>query len=106
MTTLIIIASVALLIIIVCFFAITRDDVEDFVTGVGVIGIIFSFIILVVMLICMLGYIASSKEAQFLNKTYGTSYTAEDVLWNGETIKQSIIGKTQNLNVKVSDKEN
>jgi hypothetical protein len=38
-------------------------------------------------------YISCKSEAYYLNKNYGTHYTAKDMFFTGEMIKQAILIK-------------
>jgi hypothetical protein len=63
--------------------------------------------------ICALGLIAmlaslpmsinwwsAKKDANFINKTYGTAYTQEDLFWNGDEIKTMVIGSKNRIKIE------
>ena len=62
-------------------------------------------ICIIATLICFLVRTSCIKNAEMINETYGTTYTASDMLWHGEMINQIIIvNKTRVLLENVSKK--
>ena len=62
-------------------------------------------ICIIATLICFLVRTSCVKNAKMINETYGTTYTASDMLWHGEMINQIIIvSKTRVLLENVSKK--
>jgi hypothetical protein len=80
----IIVLTVALLInITICAFS---DEYTDLHAASGMLSIIF-LILFSLALTCL---IQSSKTAQYLNKTYNTKYTAQDIFWNEKLIMSKL----------------
>ena len=60
--------------------------------------------LIVVAVVCLV-WISCIKNAEMINETYGTAYTASDMFWHGVMINQIIIGsKTRVLLENVSKK--
>ena len=88
MITMIVIFGVLLFTgIVLCFLS---DDFNrtciaimalDFILA-GLFGIFFS----------AMNYGCAVKDSKFLNSNFGTQYTTEQMFWNGEEIKDMVIG--------------
>lgn len=63
-----------------------------------VMSFIIAILFLIVQVICTF---EAKNKSEFYNKNFGTSYTAEDVYWNGTAIKDLVIGEKKNLNIKM-----
>lgn len=70
---------------------------------------IFRFIVLVLTisywLLVPICFYSSNKEAELINKTYSTSYTAGDIFWTGGIIKDYLLGEKKRVEVSVEEKE-
>jgi heme/copper-type cytochrome/quinol oxidase subunit 2 len=58
----------------------------------------FFYFIYTVLTICLTifglaAYVSCKSEADYLNKNYGTNYTAKDMFFTGEMIKITIMNK-------------
>jgi hypothetical protein len=61
-----------------------------------IIGLIVGTILLFTTLIT----VNNIKEAEFINREFGTSYSAWDMFWNGDTIKEIVIGKKNRIDLE------
>ena len=70
---------------------------------------IFLFIVIITTigywLLVPLCFYTAGKEAKIINKTYSTSYTAGDMFWTGEVIKNYIIGEKKRADVNIEKEE-
>ena len=80
----IIVLTVALLISMAIYAF--SDEHTDLHAASGTVAIIF-LILFPLALACL---IQSSKTAQYLNKTYSTKYTAQDIFWNEKLIMSKL----------------
>lgn len=46
-----------------------------------------------------LSEVQADHDAKFINAQYGTSYTANEMFWNGEDIKAMVIGRKQRIEI-------
>jgi hypothetical protein len=59
----------------------------------GFIGLLVS--------LCMFCNLQTAKhDAAFINKNYGTTYTADDFVWNGDEIKTMVIGNKSRVKIE------
>ena len=65
------------------------------------IVLIFGITTLLYFTAVPISYYSAKKTAAFLNKSYNTNYSIDDVFWNADIIKENIIGEKKNINVKV-----
>jgi uncharacterized membrane protein YkvI len=87
--------------IVVCLISVVIAIIlgqDNMFTMLPIIVFIMSVLFLVVNIICT---IEAKNKAEFYNKNFGTSYTTEDVYFNGTTINDLIIGEKKNLNIKI-----
>lgn len=59
----------------------------------GFIGLLVS-----VAMFCSLQ--TAKHNAAFINKNYGTNYTADDFIWNGDEIKTMVIGSKNRVKIE------
>ena len=72
-------------------------------------GPVVEFLKFTVFLVCMLAvlsglafpfvYHSCKVEAQIVNTEFGTSYTAGDIFWAGETIENIVIGQKARIDL-------
>jgi len=57
-----------------------------------IIGMGFSLLGGITLLFATISYACAVKDCAFINKNWNKSYTVEEVFWNGEDIKDMLIG--------------
>ena len=83
--------SVAVLVVGIILYNCDYDDL-------GMILMLIGIMLCIISVALCIGHIANLKEAELINAEFGTSYTAWDMFWNSETIKELLIGKSIRLN--------
>ncbi len=71
----------------------------------GVIGGLFVFLGPILILVHLIVWNTAVSDTKLINKTYGTSYTTEEMFWSSGTIKEIFIGESSSIELKVRDKE-
>jgi hypothetical protein len=68
------------------FIYINSDEYSELYFFSGVLIIVF----LIVFTVSSIGLLQAGKTAEFLNKTYNTEYTTQDIFWNEKLIKSKL----------------
>jgi hypothetical protein len=66
-------------------------------TGLGFGCMIGSVLFSVIAFVISLAWISSEKQAQVINKEYGTHYTTSEIFWTGDTITKVIVGNKNRI---------
>jgi hypothetical protein len=77
----------------------SETNVEYLGGALAAIGMIGGIIFLIVTLIFWSGYSAAPMRAKLLNEAYGTHYTADDIFWGDDIIRQTIQGSRQRIDL-------
>lgn len=72
-----------------------KKNFNDILTGGS---IVIFFILLITVLFLFVGHFENTNQAKFINEQFHTTYTAKDLFWNGDNIKELTIGKRININ--------
>ena len=94
----------------VLLFCILTLIFSDISSGLHLVGSIGVLIFLISLTITTVAFIQSGKTAKYLNKTYNTKFTTEDIFWNETLIKSQlkiedkIIDNSSKIKVEMNNK--
>ena len=67
--------------------------------GWGILSSVVCAVFGVLAIAVGLSELQADRDAKFINAQYGTSYTANEMFWNGEDIKAMVIGRKQRIEI-------
>lgn len=70
----------------------------------GVIVLVFAAIFIACTVVVYCNAASAGPRAALLNKAFGTTYTAEDLFYGDDIVKETIQGSKSNLNLTVEKK--
>ena len=93
-------------VLLFCILIFIFSDTDSAIT----VAVSVAFIIFISLTITTIAFIQSGKTAKYLNKTYNTKYTTEDIFWNEALIKSQlkiedkIIDNSSKIKVEIDNK--
>jgi hypothetical protein len=79
---------------------IMNDTNVEFLGGTFVaFGMIGAIVFLIMTVVFWAGYSGAPMRAKLLNEAYGTHYTADDIFWGDDIIRQTIQGSRQRIDL-------
>jgi len=70
--------------------------------GLGIFSGICIIILSIILVFQISEVVGSENKAKFYNTTFKTNYTAEDVFWNNDAIKNQLLGEKKNINLNTN----
>jgi len=70
----------------------SESEVVKFVVVIICLAFIFAFATVVIP-----RWIGAGRNAKVINKEFGTHYTTAEIFWAGDTIKEIIVGRRNNV---------
>lgn len=71
----------------------SQDWIGAVICALGLLAIMASVLM-------SINWWSAKKDASFINKVYGTSYTQEELFWNGKDIKTMVIGNRSRVKLE------
>lgn len=93
-------------ILLFCILILIFSDTESVATVAVAVFLVF----FISLTLTTVAFIQSGKTAKYLNKTYNTKYTTEDIFWNETLIKSQlkiedkIIDNSSKIKVEMNNK--
>lgn len=102
------VACVLLVVLTVAGFVFASHDWDTEIPGaiIGTISGILALIMIISTTVVTVNYVSAGPRAKLLNDSFGTHYTADDIFYGDDIVKEVIQGKRSRIDLNMTnDKE-